>query len=255
MYKMLLSTSLSSWYTWVALILQVTHASIHAQNITDDTAFSPLSYVENTTFNPFYYGEDCNPDAVFKGYHFNHVAFIVKNLTASLEFYTKGLGMRTMFVVQPIESIPMQIVYIGHPDRLANPSSSPLTCEEFTTKMKTVGGLIELLYYGDATHNPDSSSIVQNTLSHIGLIVPNPAETEQRLRAINATIIKEVGKFDTVDVDVRLQNMFGLGPELAATLTEEEKHKFWTAFTALGAKDQLFAADPDGNILEILPAA
>jgi len=207
---------------------------------------------EDGAYNPMVFGKDCAPKPFAAGYKFNHLALIVNNLTASIDFYTKGIGMTVLFTFKPLEKLPIYIVYMGHNEGLKNSTTPFGSCEEFALKKNSVSGLVELVYYGDSTYRPIPTTALSNTFSHLGLVVPDVKATQDRLEAMNARILKRVGEWDSNNVDEGLNNIYGLG-RLAAHFTKAEQKEIWDAFRPAGGERFLFVEDPDGNVLEVEP--
>ncbi|KAK2770648.1 lactoylglutathione lyase [Colletotrichum kahawae] len=66
----------------------------------------------NETYPRFSYGEDVAPDHATAAYTMNHISLLVNDLKASLDFYTRILGMRVIHHIEATEWFG--IVYLGY---------------------------------------------------------------------------------------------------------------------------------------------
>jgi lactoylglutathione lyase len=201
--------------------------------------------------SPFEFGPEEYPDKETVGININHVALNVGNLTASIEFYTKILGVRVIFVYH---ATPLfEIAYLGHVSGGHNGTGyqTPL---EMNLQKNNMKGLVEFVYIApNMTEPPREAPVAStrktNTLSHIGIIVPNIMETQQRCKNAGMKIVKEV------DVQPELlggaSNAYGLG--LLPPGSDEIAAQVIAGLALSGTANYLFIEDPDGNLLEIEP--
>jgi lactoylglutathione lyase len=182
------------------------------------------------------------------GYFINHFGLNVNNLTRSIDFYTRILGMRLMFQYHVTEHFTL--AYLGYSQGGRN-GSGYQTTEELLRNKQNSAGLIELLYFnrtvigGEDIPGPDKQT---GPFSHVGVIVPDPKATQERLEKFGVKIYKKLGEplpedgpFGSPDT---LGDASNLSPEAFLLLKQR--------FTVLNQLN-IFAADPDGNMIEIQP--
>jgi lactoylglutathione lyase len=186
-------------------------------------------------------------DAATAGYFVNHLSLNVNNLTRSLDFYTSVFGMRHMFTMYLTDHL--SITYLGHSGGGRN-GSAYQTTEELVRFKNNAQGMIGLIYLDVPRGSPIPSPARQiGTLNTIGIIVPDTEAAQRRLEDHGVEIYKRLGEplpEDGPMSDPAVQ----LGD--VTHLDDDE----WQAIrVAMGELNQLniFAADPDGNMLEILP--
>jgi len=202
----------------------------------------------STEYNPFFFPQNCNPRAAFRGYGINHFGLTVTDLDKSIDFYEKVLGLSLLFIYKPVENGPFSVAYIGHNEGLKN--STPFTsCQEFTTQKSHIRGLIEFVHLKNATYTPLASTVVPNTFSHIGAVVPNITETNRQLLALNATILKPYGELPSTDSP--MANAYGLGPRSTKNLSRADKEAISKGMELAGFRHVIAFADPDGNVIEV----
>lgn len=85
-------------------------------------------------------------------------------------------------------------------------------------------------------------------MNHLGFIVPDLEATQARMVEHNVTIYKKIG--ERVADNGYLGDKFWLGD--ATNLDDEEFESIKDLMTEFN-RFTIFAADPDGNLLEILP--
>ena len=110
------------------------------------------------------------------------------------------------------------------------------------------GGHLEFVYLNTTGEDIPSLAEQTSTFSHVGIIVPDVEAVQERLEDYGVTIYKKVG--EPMPVDGYLSRPSSLGD--ASNLSSEEFAAFQEAMTQLNQLN-VFAADPDGNLLEILP--
>lgn len=207
----------------------------------------------NSTYPFIATGSDEPADLATTGYFINHVGLNTNNLTRSMEFYTRVIGLRHMFTYHVNEYF--SVTYMGHSQGGRNGSAYQTTAELLQNKQNSAG-LLELLYFNRTTLGgediPRSDQKI-STLSHLGLIVPDPEATQARLEEYGVPIYKKYGeglpKEEVEGNPLSLPSLFfGDTSGLSAEVLEEMKD-------TLGKLNLLniFAADPDGNTIEILP--
>lgn len=108
--------------------------------------------------------------------------------------------------------------------------------------------MIELIHFdagGEYIPGPD---VRASTFGNVGFIVPDPRVAEQRLKEYGATVYKGVGE------DMPTSGPLGR-PEVlgdARGLSEEAWRDIQREMSTLN-RANVFAADPDGNLIEVLP--
>lgn len=111
--------------------------------------------------------------------------------------------------------------------------------------------MIELVYLnttsigGEPIPGPDKRT---STFSHVGIIVPDTSATQTRLQKYGVPIYKKLAA--PMPTDGPLGSPFALGD--ATYLSAEAFLEIQDQMTKLNEL-YIFAADPDGNMLEIQP--
>jgi len=199
----------------------------------------------NTGNNPFTLGSDAPADSATTGYFMNHVALNVHNLTRSIAFYSNVFGMRHMFTFQA--SPHLSFTYMSHSQGGRN-GSAYQTTEEMIRLKNNNGGHLEFFHMNVEQDPRPTKPQKTNTVNHLGFIVPDLQATQARLEEHGVTIYKKLG--EPVSEDGYLADKFWLGD--ATNLSDEEFESIKDAMTEFN-RLTIFAADPDGNLLEILP--
>ena len=191
-------------------------------------------------------GPDTPSDPETLGYFVNHFALNVNNVTRSMEFYSEAFGMRHMFTHYLTKHI--SVTYMSHSQGGRNGSAYQTTAEMLRYKNNNAGH-VELFHLdtqgGKDIPGPDKRT---STFAHVGIIVPDPEATQERLEQMGVTIYKKVGA--PAPTEGPLSKPGYLGD--ASNLSDEEWADFQKAMGELNYLN-VFAADPDGNLLEILP--
>ena len=193
-------------------------------------------------------GPDTPSDPKTNGYFINHFSLNTNNLTRSLDFYTQVFGLRHMFTFHATPHL--SFTYLGHSQGGRN-GSGYQTTEELIRFKQNSAGLIELVYFnrtsigGEPIPGPDKRT---STFSHVGIIVPDPAATQARLEEYGVSIYKKLAA--PMPNDGPLGSPMSLGD--ASFLSAEAWKEIQEQMTALNQLN-IFAADPDGNLLEIQP--
>ncbi|KAL9091096.1 MAG: hypothetical protein Q9165_005023 [Trypethelium subeluteriae] len=170
------------------------------------------------------------------GYNLNHFAITVPNFNATMDFYLNALGFRHIFTV-PLDD-KHSISYIGYPHGGRN-ATGYQTAEEMNREKNNAEGLIEILYSENASNRSAPDSNFGVGFSHLGFVVPSIEETQTRLDAYNANIIKRVGA--PIDENAALY-YFGLPKGQFAPPQLQEVGSLFDGF--------LLALDPSGYLLE-----
>ncbi|KAL9573066.1 hypothetical protein ACKAV7_002751 [Fusarium commune] len=177
-------------------------------------------------------GTDEPADWATTGYFINHFAISTRNLTASLEFYSKVLGFRKMFTLHVSKTY--SITYLAHAHGGKNGTGYQTALE--LNREKTLGIM---------PRHP-------NTFAHIGLVVPDAQKIQERLETMpDVKIVKKFGeKFTELTDDLVIGPAVGLPPTVVAQLSLEEREAI---VQGLGPSVDplIFIVDPDGNFIEI----
>lgn len=196
----------------------------------------------------FQSGPEEPADPATNGYFINHFSLNTNNLTRTIDFYNKVFGMRHMFTYHITEHL--SVSYIGHSQGGRNGSAFQTT-EEMIRNKQNSAGLIQVTYFnttsigGEPIPGPNQRT---STLCNIGFVVPDSEATQRRLEQYGVTIYKKLG--EQMPDDGPLGNPFSIGD--ATNLSPEAWKAIQDQMTTLNQYN-IFAADPDGNLLEILP--
>jgi lactoylglutathione lyase len=190
-------------------------------------------------------GSDGPADAETLGWNLNHFSLIVRNLSSSMDFYGRVLGMRHIFTANltPFYSV----TYMGHAHGGANGTGFQ-TGEELLREKNNARGMIEFQYFADSLDDGNVATTKRaNTFSHIGLIVPDLAVAQERMEREGVTITKKIGL--SAEGVQSIANAFGAGEFV--TQSQEELDAVLKAQEMTGFNEFLIVEDPDGNLLEV----
>lgn len=181
-------------------------------------------------------GNDTPADPATAGYFINHFALNVNNLTRSLDFYTQVFGLRHMFsyYITP----HLSVTYLGHAQG-GRDGMGYQTSSEMLRHKQNSAGLVELIHFNGGGDPIPGGDVRVSTFGHVGIIVPDPNATAQRLREYGATVYKDIG--GEWPSEGPIGSPFALGD--ASGLSEEG----WQDIRReMGKLNQLnvFAADP-----------
>ncbi|KIX02574.1 uncharacterized protein Z518_08515 [Rhinocladiella mackenziei CBS 650.93] len=109
-------------------------------------------------------------------------------------------------------------------------------------------GLIELQYLRNSTDNLTASTVVTNTFSHIGLVVPDVNKTQTRMEKFGIEILKRVDVVAAFDSPTAYA--FGLSTDAVGD-NMTEANNIMNGVNRSGLNIFFIIADPDGNVLEI----
>ncbi|CAG8952863.1 hypothetical protein HYFRA_00007577 [Hymenoscyphus fraxineus] len=186
-------------------------------------------------------GTDGPADSATTQYQFNHVALLVKDLTETRKFYGDILGMRMIFLYEETEDY--SIMYMAHSQGGKN-GTGYQTGAEMIAEKNNMQGLIEFTSSKSFTRSREYVPNTRQTLSHLGLIVPDVKALQDRVEAFNATILKRVDDAPSLDNGSVVALGFGIDP------ASEEAQELIAPTEALGFFQFLVFADPDGNLIE-----
>ncbi|KAF4947407.1 hypothetical protein FGADI_10478 [Fusarium gaditjirri] len=194
-------------------------------------------------------GTDDPADWATTGYFINHFAISTRNLTASLDFYSKVLGFRQLFTLHV--SKVYSITYLAHAHGGKN-GTGYQTALELNREKNNAQGLLEIFHLDIPNNNIESSSQHPNTFAHVGLVVPDAQAIQERLQTMpGVKIVKKYGeKFTELTDDLVVGPAVGLPPDAVAQLSLEEREAI---VQGLGPSVDplIFVFDPDGNFIEI----
>ncbi|KAF4974807.1 hypothetical protein FZEAL_8331 [Fusarium zealandicum] len=211
--------------------------------------FQPRSASNGTIEYPYpELGTDTPADFATTGYFINHLCINVKNLTASVDFYSAAFGLRKIFTfhISPHYSI----TYMGHSHGGKN-GTGYQTVAELNREKNNAEGLIELVHVDVPVNSIDSSGQRPNTFAHIGMVVPDMEATQTRLDSIpDINILKRLG--DRIEMQGEIAGATSLTAEAVSQLGAKELELI-SAVLGPSNEPLIFVADPDGNIIEIQP--
>lgn len=179
------------------------------------------------------------------GQFINHFALNVNNLTQSLEFYRDIFGMRHLFTYNLTPHI--SFTYLSHSQGGRN-GSAYQTTEEMLRYKNNNGGHLELFHLNTTKEDIPGPDQKVSTLGHVGIVVPDMEVAQARMEAYGVKIYKKIGEPMPTDGPLADKNSIGD----TSGLSDDE----WELFQATMSEFQMstiFAADPDGNLLEVLP--
>ncbi|KAK4946326.1 hypothetical protein LTR10_014524 [Elasticomyces elasticus] len=174
-----------------------------------------------------------------EGYVLNHVALQISSASASLAFYTDFLGMILVFA---LNAGPFTAYYLGYP---AETDSRPA---DMAATMGSRSGLLELILSHDQpTSSEDQESTkgsgtvdcerkLNHGFAHLGIRVPDVAETLKRAERLGCKVHKFVG-----DVEVSHMPL----PGWDVTKVEDRARRWAGGFERTFAQIG-FVKDPDG---------
>ncbi len=199
----------------------------------------------NGTFPITIKGSDEPADPATTGYVLSHFGLNVKNMTASIDFYTKLLGMRLLFTFRPTANF--SISYLAHSHGGKN-GTGYQTNDELNRNKNNMEGLLELISYtGAGAPDIQPSTKVSNTFSHVGIVVPDVSAAQARFDQFGWPILKRSGAPEQSKGDQ--PNAYGFGQVLPDT----EEGPILKALKDIGLDVFMLVEDPDGNLVEIQP--
>lgn len=218
-----------------------------AQIIAPVLSCDPRSLNETPGMPPVEFGSDDPSDPATTGYLINHFSLNVKNLTASLDFYSNVFGLRHIFTVQASEHL--SIAYMGHAQGGRN-GTGYQTTQEISREKNNNAGLVEMIYL-DIPGREDlpASSDTTNTFGHIGMVVPDIEAAQARLEDMpSVKIHKRYG--DATSSEGPIANANGFPPSAWEQIDDEERKVIEQVLSAINERF-VYVEDPDGNIIEI----
>lgn len=137
-------------------------------------------------------------DDATSGYVMNHVMLRIKDPKATLDFYVKLLGMRTIFTTN---SGAFSVFYLGYPKKLehrADPAAYARDTKDPEVLTHTPG-LLELCHYHGSENNPNfeistGAKPPHLGFNHLGFTVPDVKAAVERFRKAGVKIVKDVGQ-------------------------------------------------------------
>ncbi|KAK4901727.1 hypothetical protein LTR27_001499 [Elasticomyces elasticus] len=189
-------------------------------------------------------GDDLPSDPATTGYFINHLCINVRNATRTIDWYNKAFGLRLMFTMHVSEHF--SISYMGHSHGGRN-GTGYQTSEEINRQKNNIEGLIEILSLEYPGWDLPSGLRVPNTFSHIGMVVPNITDTQARLEAMGANILKAAGETFTIDGPFADGSGF---TQAGDAISQEEIDVIMKTLVPLNTP-MMLVADPDGNVVEV----
>ncbi|CAI6329179.1 unnamed protein product [Periconia digitata] len=191
-------------------------------------------------------GDDSPADLQTTGYYVNHFSLNVNNLTRSIDFYTRVFGMRFMFTYHLTPHL--SFTYVTHSQGGRN-GTGYQTNGELIREKNNNGGAIEFVHFTPPNKKDiEGPKVRATTLSHVGMVVPDPKATQERLKQQGVPIYKGVG--EDMPTEGPFASPFYLGD--ATNLSPDDFAAIQAGMTKLNFQN-IFAEDPDGNLLEIIP--
>jgi lactoylglutathione lyase len=173
------------------------------------------------------------------------LGLITNNLTAMKAFYGSILGMRTLFDVTLTPEYT--VTYMGYAQGGRNGTGFQ-TGAEMTTSKNNMYGLLEIVEFSVSDDRVIASTERTNTLSHVGLVVPDVVEAQAYLEGAGVEILKGVG-VPITEFEGAVPNALGVGGFAGVHL--EAKKRLVEAQGLIGWENFLLVRDPDGNMVEI----
>lgn len=195
-------------------------------------------------------GSDAPSDPATAGYFVNHLSLNVRNLTASLAFYTEALGMRHVFTVRATPRL--SIAYLGHAHGGRN-GTGYQTARELLRDKNNAQGLVEMLWLDVPRRDIASPGERMNGAGHIGVVVPDAEAAQARLEALqggSVRILKRVGEDTPRSGPLAISQ--GFSEDVYEQVPPEERRAI-EAVLDENNRRFIYAQDPDGNILEFQP--
>ncbi|KAM0415702.1 hypothetical protein ACHAPT_013342 [Fusarium lateritium] len=193
-------------------------------------------------------GSDTASDPTTIGYNLNHLCLNVRNLTASIDFYSRVFGLRELFQLQVTESYT--IAYMGHSHGGKN-GTGYQTTNELNREKNNAQGLLELIYVDVPKNHLPPSGEQPNTFGHIGLIVPDINAAQARLDTFpDVRVLKRTGAPLTYGTEIA--NATSLSPAVVAQLDAVERTVLLKTLSFLNSP-LIYLTDPDGNLVELQP--
>ncbi|KAJ5090366.1 Glyoxalase/Bleomycin resistance protein/Dihydroxybiphenyl dioxygenase [Penicillium argentinense] len=195
--------------------------------------------------SPIVPGTDGPAPAATLGYAINHFGLTTTNLKAMKHFYGDILGMRLLFDAHVTPEYT--VTYLGYAQGGRNGTGFQ-TGAELARDKNNLSGLLELVQFNVSEDHLVASTRRSNTFSHIGLIVPDIAKTQEYLEGHGVKILKRY-QAPVAQFTGPLQNAFGIGEFAGAHIAA--KKALIKAQSLIGLEMLLMVEDPDGNMVEI----
>ncbi|RBR19164.1 uncharacterized protein FIESC28_05629 [Fusarium coffeatum] len=223
-----------------------------AQFLSTVTSHSILNMLPREGQYPYpIVGTDEPADYATTGIFLNHMAINTRNLTASLDFYSKVFGFRKVFTLQITKAF--SITYLAHAHGGKN-GTGYQTALEMNREKNNAEGLLEICYLDVPVKNIESGAQHPNTFGHIGIVVPDIQAFQERLDTMpDVSVPKRFGQpFIELDTKTVVGPAVGLLPDLVEQLEEDERQAIVQNF-GQSVLPLIFISDPDGNFIEVQP--
>ncbi|KAF4995968.1 hypothetical protein FDECE_12629 [Fusarium decemcellulare] len=193
-------------------------------------------------------GSDAPADPATIGYNLNHFCLNVRNLTASIDFYSRIFGMRELFQLHVTEHYT--ISYMGHSHGGKN-GTGYQTAEELNRDKNNAQGLLELIHIDVPDNLLPPSGEQPNTFGHVGMIVPDIEAAQKRLDTFpDVRVLKRTGA--PLAFGTEIANATSLSPAVVAQLDPAERAVLLKTLDFLNSP-LIYLTDPDGNLVELQP--
>ncbi|KAJ4323709.1 hypothetical protein N0V84_004184 [Fusarium piperis] len=210
----------------------------------------PIERADNDTseYPKNHLGSDAASDPATIGYNINHLCLNVRNLTASMDFYSRIFGLRELFRLEITESYT--IAYMGYSHGGKN-GTGYQTALELNREKNNAQGLLELIHIDVPDNYLPSSGEQPNTFGHVGMIVPDIEAAQARLDTFpEVRVLKRTGEALTFGTEVG--NATSLSPAFVAQLKPVEQAALIKSLSMLNSP-LIYLTDPDGNLVELQP--
>ncbi|KAF4972961.1 hypothetical protein FZEAL_9461 [Fusarium zealandicum] len=170
-------------------------------------------------------GSDTPADPATTGYNLNHLCLNVRDLDASIDFYSKIFGLRELFQLQ--------------------------TAMELNREKNNAQGLLELVHADVPDNHLPASGEQPNPFGHVGMIVPDINAAQARLDTFpEVRVLKRMG--EALSHGTEIANATSLSPAMVAQLDPVERAVLLKTLSQLNSP-LIYLTDPDGNLVELQP--
>ncbi|KAL2680541.1 hypothetical protein Neosp_008143 [[Neocosmospora] mangrovei] len=210
----------------------------------------PIERADNDTseYPKNHLGSDAASDPATIGYNINHLCLNVRNLTASMDFYSRVFGLRELFHLEATESYT--IAYMGYSHGGKNGTGYQTTLE-LNREKNNAQGLLELIHINVPDNYLPSSGESPNTFGHVGMIVPDIEAAQARLDTFpDVRVLKRTG--EGLSFGTEIGNATSLSPAVVAQLKPVEQAALIKTLSKLNSA-LIYVTDPDGNLVELQP--
>ncbi|KAF5706656.1 lactoylglutathione lyase [Fusarium globosum] len=156
------------------------------------------------------------------GYKLNHFMMRIRDPKKSMEFYTKLMGMRTVFV---LNAGPFTVYYLGYPQTDEHRVDLTKFAIDTITNLPHTLGLLELFHIHGSEKQQSGFYSTGNTppnlgFGHLGFTVPNVSQALMRLRAQGVPVLKDIGPCEAPILISDWEKQRGVGVSVKGTDSE-----------------------------------